>query len=97
VSSGNEQDRPAVVWFRDDLRVADNPALRAAADSGRPVLCVFVWDEETPGLRPPGSAARWWLHHSLASLTASLERLGAGLTVLRGQGEPVIERFLGES
>ena len=41
---------PSVVWFRDDLRVADNPALLdGAASTGRPVVCVYVWDEESPG------------------------------------------------
>lgn len=90
-------DRPAVVWFRDDLRIADNPALRAAVDSGRPVLCIFVWDDESAGLRLPGGAGRWWLHHSLASLTESLERLGAGLTVLRGSAERVIASLLHET
>lgn len=89
--------RPAVVWFRDDLRVADNPALLAASRSGAPVLCVYVWDDETPGLRPPGAAARWWLHHSLTELAASLERLGAGLTVLRGPSERVIGELLRET
>lgn len=90
-------DRPAVVWFRDDLRVADNPALHAAVQTGSPVLCVFVWDDETPGLRTPGAAGRWWLHHSLASLTESLERLGAGLVLLRGRSETVIETVLRET
>ena len=89
--------RPAVVWFRDDLRVADNPALHAAAASGSPVLCVYVWDEESPGLRPPGGAGRWWLHHSLARLAESLERLGASLTILRGASEQVIGDLLRET
>ena len=94
MSESREQDRPAVVWFRDDLRIADNPALHAAAETGRPVLCVFVWDEETPGLRAPGAASRWWLHHSLASLTESLKRLGGGLTILRGASEKTITGVL---
>jgi len=90
-------DRPAVVWFRDDLRVADNPALHAAAQTGRPVLCVFVWDDETPELRAPGGAGRWWLHHSLASLTESLERSGASLVLLRGRSEATIAAVLRET
>jgi deoxyribodipyrimidine photo-lyase len=94
VSGGREHDRPAVVWFRDDLRVADNPALRAAADSGRPVLCVYVWDDQSPEVRAPGGAARWWLHHSLTSLAASLEGLGASLVILRGPAEQVIAELL---
>lgn len=90
-------DRPAIVWFRDDLRVADNPALHAAAQTGRPVLCVFVWDDETPELRAPGGAGRWWLHHSLASLAESLERLGSRLVLLSGPSESVIATLLRET
>jgi deoxyribodipyrimidine photo-lyase len=94
VTADRAEDRPAVVWFRDDLRLADNPALRAAVDSGRPVLCAFVWDEESPGLRPPGGAARWWLHHSLASLADALEHAGARLLLLRGPAERVVGDLL---
>jgi len=94
MSEPREQDRPAVVWFRDDLRIADNPALHAAAETGRPVLCVFVWDDETPGLRAPGAASRWWLHHSLVSLADDLENLGASLSILRGPSEPTITGLL---
>ncbi|MEV8215087.1 deoxyribodipyrimidine photo-lyase [Leifsonia sp. NPDC077715] len=94
MSEPREQDRPAVVWFRDDLRIADNPALHAAAESGRPVLCVFVWDDATPELRAPGAAGRWWLHHSLVSLGDALERLGARLTILRGPSEQTVTRLL---
>ena len=87
---------PAVVWFRDDLRIADNPALRAAVDSGRPVVCLFVWDEQSDGLRAPGGAARWWLHHSLTALAGSLETAGASLVVRRGPAERVVHDLLDE-
>jgi deoxyribodipyrimidine photo-lyase len=90
-------DAPALVWFRDDLRVADNPALRAAADSGRPVLCLYIWDEESDGIRPPGGAARWWLHHSLIALGDELERLGARLTVRRGPAARVVAATVRDS
>ena len=90
-------DGPALVWFRDDLRVADNPALRAAADSGRDVLCLYVWDEESDGVRAPGGAARWWLHHSLTALEEELDRLGAPLVVRRGPAARVVADVLRES
>ena len=66
----------SLVWFRNDLRLADNPALIAGLGSGRPVIPVFILDEETPGIRPMGAASRWWLHHSLQSLDASLRAAG---------------------
>ncbi len=76
--------RSVLVWFRDDLRVADNPALRAALDRGGTVIAVYVLDEQSPGVRPLGGAAKWWLHHSLAALTASLADLGIALVLRSG-------------
>ncbi|MEO2119696.1 MAG: deoxyribodipyrimidine photo-lyase, partial [Microbacterium sp.] len=61
-----------IVWFRDDLRIGDNPALHEAVNRGEPIVAVFVLDEHTPGIRPLGAASRWWLHHSLAALTRDL-------------------------
>ena len=86
-----KQNSPAIVWFRDDLRLADQPALAAAIATGAPVLCVFILDEESPGARAHGGAARWWLHHSLAALGASLDAIGGRLDLLRGPGAATIE------
>jgi deoxyribodipyrimidine photo-lyase len=78
----------AVVWLRDDLRLADNPALHAAVSSGRPVLVCFIL-ADSPRVRRLGGAARWWLHHSLAALSADLAERGIPLVLRRG--EPVEE------
>ena len=86
-----KQNSPAIVWFRDDLRLADQPALAAAIATGAPVLCVFILDEESPGARAHGGASRWWLHHSLAALGASLEAIGGRLDLLRGPAAATIE------
>lgn len=86
-------DGPAIVWFRDDLRVADNPALLAAARSGRPVCCVYVFADGADGVRPPGGASRWWLHHAVADLATSLERLGSPLRILRGDPRDLVPRL----
>ena len=83
-------DGPSLVWFRDDLRLADNPALQAALGRGKPIVAVYVLDEESAGIRPLGRAARWWLHESLTSLADSLEHLGGRLTLRRGPAEEVI-------
>ncbi|PWC06212.1 cryptochrome/photolyase family protein [Mycetocola zhujimingii] len=88
---------PALVWFRDDLRIDDNPALRAAADSGRPVVAVYLLDESSPGIRPLGGAARWWLHSSLHSLSASLSGLGVRLVLRRGAAGTEIPRLAQET
>ncbi|MCM5552701.1 deoxyribodipyrimidine photo-lyase [Pleomorphomonas sp. NRK KF1] len=74
---------PVIAWFRDDLRIADNPALDAAKASGRPLLCLFVLEEGT-GRRALGAAARWWLDKSLAALDEDLKPLGGRLVLRRG-------------
>ena len=56
-----------IVWFRHDLRLDDNPALRAAAARGAIVpLFIHAPEEERPW--EPGAASRWWLHGSLSRL-----------------------------
>lgn len=81
---------PVIVWFRQDLRLTDNPALLAARDSGRAVLPIYVLDLETPGEWAPGPASLWWLHHSLQSLAHSLENIGARLWLKKGKADEVI-------
>ncbi|MDA9930820.1 DNA photolyase family protein [Alphaproteobacteria bacterium] len=61
----------SICWFRQDLRLADNPALAAAAERGR-VLSVFILDDVNSGADKIGAASRWWLHHSLTALKSSL-------------------------
>ncbi|HEY6869713.1 MAG TPA: deoxyribodipyrimidine photo-lyase, partial [Novosphingobium sp.] len=75
---------PVIVWLRRDLRLADQAAFRAAAAQG-PVIPVYVLDDEVAQHRRMGAAARWWLHHSLASLDADLRALGSRLILRRGR------------
>ena len=89
--------RPVIVWFRDDLRLADNPALSTAAASGRPLLAVFVHDEKTEGLRPLGGAALWWLHGALEALSDGLAARGGRLFFFRGPAADLIERLAVDS
>jgi deoxyribodipyrimidine photo-lyase len=77
-----------IVWFRQDLRCADQPALAAAADRGGPVVPVYVHAPEEEGDWPPGAASRFWLHHSLVALDADLKRIGSRLVVRRGASLP---------
>ena len=56
----------AIVWFRRDLRLADNPALGAAATRRERVVALYVHAPDEEGEWPPGAASHWWLHHSLA-------------------------------
>ena len=73
-----------LVWFRQDLRLRDNPALLAALSRTGPIIPVFIWAPDEEGDWPPGAASRWWLHQSLAQLDASLRRLGSRLIIRRG-------------
>jgi deoxyribodipyrimidine photo-lyase len=88
--------RPTLVWLRDDLRIADNPALHAATQSGGPVVVVYLLDDESEGIRPIGSASRWWLHHSLTALEESLRELGGTLVLRRGRAEVEIPKLVSE-
>ncbi|MDZ5646112.1 deoxyribodipyrimidine photo-lyase [Nitrospirillum sp. BR 11828] len=87
---------PIVVWFRQDLRLADNPALTHAADSGRPVVPVYILDDQGAAPWAPGAASRWWLHHSLSSLGAALAGLGCPLVLRRGRPDVVLRDLVRE-
>jgi deoxyribodipyrimidine photo-lyase len=80
----------ALVWFRQDLRLADNPALRAASLAAKRVIPVFVWSPEEEGDWAPGGAARWWLHESLRELQAALQQRGSNLVLQRGMAADVL-------
>lgn len=80
-------------WFRDDLRVADHPALHAACEAagdGGDVIGLYVLDDTSPGVRPLGGAARWWLHGALESLEERLAALGIPLLVRRGDPQEIV-------
>lgn len=84
---------PVIVWFRRDLRLQDNPALLAACRAGGPVLPVFIWAPREEKAWVPGAVSRWWLHHSLASLDASLAARGSRLVVLAGDSADALLRL----
>lgn len=82
---------PQIVWFRRDLRMADNPALYHGAQAG-PVVAVYVLDDERPGEDRPGGAARWWLHHSLERLGRSFGKRHSKIVLRRGDA---VQELLG--
>lgn len=86
----------SIAWLRDDLRTADNPALLAAVHEGD-AAALYVLDEETEGIRPLGSAAKWWLHHALLALKKDLSALGIPLVLLRGPAARSVPGFLRQS
>jgi len=87
----------AILWFRRDLRLADNPALEKALQTADDVVAVFIHSPEEEGAWADGSASRWWLHHSLSALDESLRRLGSRLLMRRGPSLQTLRRLIEET
>ncbi len=81
----------SLVWFRQDLRLSDHPALVAAAAKGQ-VIALFVLDDETPGEWRWGGASRWWLHRSLEQFGKSVP-----LVLRRGSADEVMRNVLAQT
>ena len=92
-----ESIRPVIHWFRKDLRLADNPALSSAAESGHPVLAVYILEDGDSDPWAPGGASKWWLHHSLKALDQSLKALGNRLVLRRGRPQEVLRELVTET
>lgn len=90
------ESAPVILWFRNDLRLDDNAALAAAAQSGRPVLPLYIWDEESHGNWLPGAASRWWLHHALKSLSNDLAERGLSLVLRQGDSYSILQDLIAE-
>lgn len=86
----------SIVWLRNELRLADNPALCAAVEAGSRVVALYV-HETTSGIRPPGAAARWWLHQSLVALGAALAERGIELMVRDGDAARIVPQMVAET
>lgn len=74
----------ALVWFRNDLRLRDNPALQAALQAGLAPLPVYIHSPHEEGAWAPGAASDAWRHKGLAMLDADLRALGSHLHVFKG-------------
>jgi deoxyribodipyrimidine photo-lyase len=81
--------KTALLWLRNDLRIADNPALKAAIEAGDKVEALYV-HETDKALRPRGGASRWWLHHSLNAVAKDLKRLGIALDIVEGESAKLV-------
>jgi deoxyribodipyrimidine photo-lyase len=73
-------------WFRQDLRISDNPSLFEAAKAGK-ILPIYILDDENAEQHKMGSASRVWLHHSLVSLNKSLN---GNLRLFKGNPETIL-------
>ncbi len=74
----------AIVWFRRDLRLTDQPALEAALSTGLPIVALYIHAPKEEAPWAPGAATHWWLHQSLTALDVELRARGGRLIVRRG-------------
>ena len=84
---------PIIVWFRQDLRLSDNPALHYAAAEGS-ILPVYILDDLSADKRKMGAASRVWLHHSLTALN---DALGGTLILKKGEASSIIQDLIRET
>jgi deoxyribodipyrimidine photo-lyase len=85
-----------IVWFRRDLRLADNDALAAAAATDAAILPLYI-DDDGHASRPLGGAAQWWRGRSLTALDESLRAIGSRLIVRRGPPRAALDGLLTET
>jgi deoxyribodipyrimidine photo-lyase len=83
-----------MMFYQADLRMRDNPALSAAAHRGNPLICLFVWNPDSSGYANPVAASRWWVHHSLKTLSENLAQAGNTLILRIGHGPEVIANLV---
>lgn len=86
--------RTVILWFRRDLRLDDNPALRSALDDCDRLVPVYIDDPAAETPWAPGAASRWWLHGSLLSLDRELHSLGSRLLIARGESLVELRRLI---
>jgi len=88
---------PTLLWFRNDLRLTDNPALVWAVEQGGAVIPVFIWSPDDEAPWPPGAASRWWLHQSLLALDSALRGRGLRLILRSGRVLPALKELIAET
>ncbi|SEL04147.1 deoxyribodipyrimidine photo-lyase type I [Pseudoxanthomonas sp. GM95] len=87
----------ALVWFRRDLRLADNPALHAALDAGFDPIPVYIHAPHEEGRWAPGGASNAWRHRSLKALSQDLHARGSRLVVRQGDSAAVLQELIAQS
>ncbi|MGE9294943.1 MAG: cryptochrome/photolyase family protein [Puniceicoccales bacterium] len=86
-----------LVWFRRDLRISDNAALKAAIERGAPIVPVYIFDEAGEGEWAPGGASKWWLHHALKDLAETLEASNFRLVLRQGKSQAELAKLIDET
>ncbi|OJU82236.1 MAG: deoxyribodipyrimidine photolyase [Chlamydia sp. 32-24] len=86
-----------IIWFRQDLRVEDHPALQEAIDKSHHIVPLYIYSEEEKNKWKIGAASKWWLHHSLESLSNDLKSLNLKLIIRKGDPEEELKKIIKES
>ncbi len=89
--------QPTILWFRKDLRLADNSALVAAIEAGGPVIPVFIWAPDEAGDWAPGAASKWWLHQALKGLSEEWRGKGGELILRAGASLATLRDLIAET
>ena len=84
----------AIVWFRNDLRLSDNPALSHAVSNHKHVIPVYIHAPDEAKPWQPGEASNWWLHESLWRLQSSLKDNGSFLHIESGNSQETLQRLI---
>ncbi|WP_028489041.1 cryptochrome/photolyase family protein [Thiothrix lacustris] len=84
----------AIVWLRQDLRLADNPALYHACRTCDHIIPLFIDDPLPTSVSQLGAASRAWLHHSLQDLDTRLQAIGNRLTLQQGSALPILQKLI---
>ncbi len=90
-------DNVVIVWFREDLRLEDNPAFFTACQKAKHIIPVYIFDDQNSGRWPLGAASRWWLERSLTSLAQQLKRHGNELLFFKGDALEVLSKIAARS
>ena len=80
----------SIVWFRQDLRLSDHPALSEALPHGE-IFPIYIFDDCAPDPFKIGEASKIWLHHSLNNLKTALNRK---LNIYAGKAGEVIKLII---
>lgn len=89
--------KPSIIWFRQDLRLEDQPTLRAALEKGGSIIPLFIWSPEEEKKWRRGASSQWWLYHALKRLQRSLAHKGVSLLIRKGDALQVIAEIVKET
>jgi len=89
----NEELKPAIVWFRQDLRLEDNEALNVASKEGRAIIPLYIIQDHLK----LGTSSRWWIYHSICELNEELKKSGLSLIIRIGNPLDVLKEIIKET